>query len=61
MKPGDRVKIRTGKRGNPPIGEVVAFEEDDFNEVVVVKRNTRQGVVNERYSRDALTVIPDAA
>lgn len=55
MNIGDKVRIRTGKRGNPPHGEVVAVYPIN----AMVKRRTTAGAITESYPLDALTVIPD--
>lgn len=56
MKVGDIVKIRTGKRGNPPRGEVVELQ---FTHDPPTARVSRKGIGIEVYPIDCLTVVED--
>lgn len=60
MKVGDKVRIRTGRRGNPPRGEVIELVtggDVTRYEAAWVKRRTPQGAVVEQWPLQSLTVV----
>ena len=64
MKVGDKVKIRTGRRGKPPQGEVVDIipAGDPQNPAQVLEpraRVSRKGVGIEVYPIADLTVVEE--